>query len=109
MSIDFDAADSTDADGTIESYEWDFGDDTTGTGATVSHVFDAPGTYTVTLTVTDNDGAATDVSREVQVVAPLVPATEPDGYDTGFETLLTVPAPGVLGNDSISDNSALTS
>ena len=108
LSIEFDATGSTDADGTIESYEWDFGDDTTGIGTTVSHGFDAAGAYTVTLTVTDNDGASTDLSSEVQVVAPLVPATEPDDYDTGFETLLTVPTPGVLGNDSISDNSALT-
>jgi len=107
LSVDFDASGSADPDGTIESYEWDFGDGTTGAGATTSRVFDAPGTYTVTLNVTDDDGASTEIFREVKVVAPLVPATEADGFDTGFETMLTVLAPGVLGNDSISDNSAL--
>ncbi|MGD2178246.1 MAG: M6 family metalloprotease domain-containing protein [Anaerolineae bacterium] len=49
---------SYDPDGTITSYDWDFGDGTTGSGETVTHVF-AVGSYTVTLTVTDDD-AATD-------------------------------------------------
>ncbi len=53
--VTFNATGSTDPDGTITSYAWDFGDGNTGTGATPVHVF-APGTHTVTLTVTDNRG-----------------------------------------------------
>ena len=44
-------------DGTIASYAWDFGDTQTGSGGTVQPRLLAPGTYTVTLTVTDNLGA----------------------------------------------------
>ena len=56
LNCTFDASASFDADGTIESYAWDFADGQTGTGQTVSHLYGAPGTYAVTLEVTDNDG-----------------------------------------------------
>ncbi len=56
-AVYFDASPSSDPDGTIVSYKWDFGDGTTGTGVTVSHTFASKGGYSVTLTVTDNDGA----------------------------------------------------
>ena len=46
---------SSDPDGSISSWSWDFGDGTQGTGATVQHTYPAAGTYTVTLRVTDNE------------------------------------------------------
>ncbi len=58
-SVTFDASGSSDPDGTIVSYLWDFGDGSTGSGVTVSHTYTNPGTYTVKLTVTDNSGSAT--------------------------------------------------
>ena len=61
--MSFSGADSTDDDGRIVSYAWDFGDGTTGSGKSVTHVYKAAGSYKVTLTVTD-DGKVTD-----QVVA----------------------------------------
>ncbi|MFZ3385551.1 MAG: PKD domain-containing protein, partial [Candidatus Hydromicrobium sp.] len=53
----FDGSSSSDEDGTIVSYSWDFGDGSTGSGVTVTHTYNAPGNYKVTLTVTDDDGA----------------------------------------------------
>jgi len=55
-TVMFDATASTDPDGTITSYSWNFGDGTEGTGATVSHTYSSGGEYSVTLTVIDNDG-----------------------------------------------------
>jgi chitinase len=48
----FSASDSYDPDGTIVSYEWDFGDNSTGSGPTVTHRYSGSGTYTVHLRVT---------------------------------------------------------
>ena len=59
LAASFDGSGSSDADGTIASYAWDFGDGSTGTGMKPSHTYAAAGDYTVTLTVTD-DGGATD-------------------------------------------------
>jgi PKD repeat protein len=63
VPVDFDGTGSDDPDGSIQSYLWDFGDGNTGMFPTTSHAYAAGGTYTVTLTVTDDDGAtATDFS-----------------------------------------------
>lgn len=67
LSAAFDASASSDADGTVVSYAWDFGDGTTGTGRTASHVYATGGTRTVTLTVTDNDGLHGTTSSAVTV------------------------------------------
>jgi subtilisin family serine protease len=63
----FDAGSSTDPDGTIASYAWEFGDGATGTGRTVSHAYARSGTYLATLTVTDDEGATTSVTQAVAV------------------------------------------
>lgn len=56
--IAFNASSSTDADGTIVSYSWNFGDVSSYyTGETWEYSYDIAGTYTVTLIVTDNEGA----------------------------------------------------
>lgn len=54
--VGFSSAGSSDPDGSIVSFAWNFGDGATASGATASHSFAAPGIYTVTLTVTDNGG-----------------------------------------------------
>lgn len=56
LFVTFDASNSMDADGTITDYAWDFGDGNTGSGVSATHTFMLPNDYTVTLTVTDNDG-----------------------------------------------------
>ncbi|WP_244524546.1 PKD domain-containing protein [Trujillonella endophytica] len=70
LTAAFDGRASTDPDGTIGSHGWDFGDGTTGTGATVTHAYARAGTFTVRLTVTDAAGATAGTERQVTVVAP---------------------------------------
>ena len=70
VTVSVDAATSTDSDGTIASYAWDFGDSTTGTGATSSHVYAAAGPYQITLTVTDDRTGTNSVSKTVLASAP---------------------------------------
>ncbi|GAB3560771.1 hypothetical protein GCM10027344_14110 [Spelaeicoccus albus] len=66
----FDGSGSKDSDGSIASYSWDFGDGKTGEGVTPSHSYSDAGTFTVKLTVKDNDGATDTVSHDVTVSAP---------------------------------------
>ncbi len=59
--ITFDGSGSYDSDGYITSYEWDFGDGSTGSGIAPNHAYSSAGTYNVTLTVWDNrDASGTD-------------------------------------------------
>jgi len=60
---------SSDADGSISAYSWTFGDGSTSTIQNPSHAYAAAGTYTVALTVTDNQGATNSVSHTVTVTA----------------------------------------
>jgi len=55
-SLLFDASGSFDLDGVVVSYFWDFGDGTNGSGVVVEHVYSQPGTYVITLIVTDSSG-----------------------------------------------------
>ncbi|MCG2825437.1 MAG: PKD domain-containing protein [Thermoplasmatales archaeon] len=56
-AIIFDASNSTDIDGTITHYIWDFGDNSVGYGVEVTHIYTDNGIYTVLLTVVDDDSA----------------------------------------------------
>jgi hypothetical protein len=66
----FNGSTSTDADGHIVSWAWDFGDGTTGTGQTSSHAYATGGTRTVKLTVTDDLGATHSVTHHTSPTAP---------------------------------------
>jgi|GEM_PF-2605127 len=59
---------STDSDGSIVSYSWDFGDGNSSNSANPSHSYNAAGTYTVNLTVTDDDGASDSTSQPITVI-----------------------------------------
>lgn len=56
LAVSFDAANSTDSDGSIDAYDWSFGDGSSAAGLTTSHTDMVAGSSTATLTVTDSDG-----------------------------------------------------
>jgi len=66
--IYFNASESYDLDGVIVTYFWDFGDGTNATGVTVDHAYEYNGTYTVTLTATDDDGVSASTSADKTVL-----------------------------------------
>lgn len=79
VSLSFDAGGSYDPDGTIVSYGWTFGDGTSATGPTPAHAYATPGTYVVTLTVTDNQGLGASDTASVQATnRPPVANAGPD-------------------------------
>src|SRR4030042_377243 len=65
--VAFDGSQSSDEDGTIVSYGWNFGDGGTGSGVTATHTYNEPGNYKVTLTVTDDDGTQDTCDKEVVI------------------------------------------
>lgn len=68
LTVSFNGTGSADQDGTIAAYDWSYGDGTTnGTGSTASHIYNTPGTYTATLTVTDNHGLKNSITQAINV------------------------------------------
>ncbi|MUV90306.1 PKD domain-containing protein [Halapricum sp. CBA1109] len=67
LTCDFDGLGSSDPDGSIASYSWQFGDGNSGNGETTSHTYDGGGTYDVTLTVTDDDSASNSTTQSVSI------------------------------------------
>ncbi|WP_130011476.1 PKD domain-containing protein [Serinicoccus sediminis] len=75
LEVSVDASSSVDEDGEIVSYVWDFGDGGVGEGVTAAHTYASAGTYEVTLTVTDDEGAEVSVSEDVTVSESVEPVT----------------------------------
>lgn len=93
--ITFDGTGSTDPDNDIVSYAWDFGDGESGSGATVEHTYANSGTYTVTLVVTDDDGAPDDATALVTVadVAPTATFNAPREVSEGSVATISLTSP----------------
>ncbi|WP_222937626.1 PKD domain-containing protein [Spartinivicinus ruber] len=75
LSCSFDAKGSSDPDGTITKYSWNFGDSMNGEGPMATHTYTKAGSYTISLTVTDNKNATAEHKVEVNVT------TKPDNPD----------------------------
>lgn len=83
-AISFSSSGSTDSDGTIVTYSWDFGDGQTSNEQNPSHTYTTAGKYTVNLTVTDNDGLSDSDSVEI-----LVSSKKTEGTP-GFELIISI-------------------
>jgi PKD repeat protein len=103
---------STDADGTINVWQWDFGDDSTSILQNPNHRYAIGGTYTVNLIVTDNDGKKNSTSQSISLKMNSLPSVSFSYTITGSEVAFTntsTDSDGVLtswfwkfGDDSIS-------
>jgi hypothetical protein len=70
LVVSFNGSGSSDLDGSIASYSWNFGDGTTSSSAVVSHTYSSAGTFMATLTVADNEGATGSATKSIVVSAP---------------------------------------
>src|SRR5207249_2957076 len=100
-TVTFDGSGSSDPDGTIASYAWDFGDSTGGNGAVTPHTYLSFGTFNVSLTVTDNDSLNGTVYHDV-VVRPPPPGPRPPVADFVASPSPTNPGSPVTFNASAS-------
>jgi PKD repeat protein len=88
----FNAGGSSDSYGTITSYSWNFGDGVTATGVTPSHAYASPGTYTVSLTVTNDAGQSATQTGTITVNSVASP-TPPTTTTTSTTSPSPAPAP----------------
>jgi PKD repeat protein len=72
----FDASTTTDPDGAVVSYSWDFGDGQRGTGKIASHTYSQGGAFSVTLTVADAAGRAASTTKSVTVGGGTAPTAD---------------------------------
>jgi len=127
LDVQFDASGSSDPDGTLISYAWDFGDGAIGLGPNISHVYPIPGSYVVRLTVTDDGGLGATESLEVTIQAPpvltpignrvvdenqllafTVAATDPDSAVLSFQTPIVPAGASFVPMGDVTFDGALT-
>ena len=98
LTVNLDASNSQDSDGSIATYSWDFGDDSAkAEGVTTEHTFTDSGSFEITLSVTDDDGATDKSTQTVTVEAPDVVDPAPE-----------LNTPGEYGCDGCPDTSEST-
>ena len=96
---------STDEDGTVSEWAWDFGDGTTSTEQNPTHSYEALGTFIVTLTVTDDQGNASE-EYTMNVEVTNIPPTAAFSYDPmeniTVDTTITFTDESTIGDANIS-------
>lgn len=105
LTVYVDASGSSDVDGSIATYDWDWGDGANGSGVNSSHTYASDDIYTITLTVTDNLGATDIATDDVDVSAAGFIANAinnpssagyPDETNTGVPTGTTLTPSGSI-------------
>ncbi len=93
--VKFDASASSDPDGSIVAYAWNFGDGSVGSGANPSHAFKKPGTYIVTLGISDGAGLTASTFQKVTIFkAKMIGLAVKNKTANGATILVSVNAPG---------------
>ncbi len=98
LTVNFNGTGSSDSDGTLVSYAWDFGDGSpvqSGASATTSHQYSTAGSYTAVLTVTDDDGATDDASSSSIAVGIPPPTANGRSVSTTLDTALPMILTGI--------------
>jgi gliding motility-associated-like protein len=83
--------------GNLNDFQWNFGDGNTGSGASVQHIYTAPGTYTVSLTVSNPQGCTDNISQTIEIFPSPTADFSMSGVCVGLPTLFTdlsAPEPG---------------
>jgi len=101
LTVNFSSQGSFDPDGSIVSYLWNFGDGTSSTDPNPVHVYNSAGTFTATLTVTDNNGATNSRTLGISVQPPTANYTlvaTPDNVAPGGQITVSWTAPSGSSN-----------
>ena len=107
LNVSFNGSQSSDTDGNIVSYDWNFGDGDTSTLANPSHIYTSAGTFTATLTVTDNNGATNSDTVDVTVTSippPIIPTitnVSPNEGPVSGNTQVTLTGTGFANATSV--------
>lgn len=104
LTVTFDASLSSDVDGQVRVYGWDFGDGTTASGVQITHTFTALANtnFAVTLTVWDDDGASASTTGIVSVFVPEnVPFEGPTAHFTATDPVRVYESPSLPGVPSL--------
>jgi PKD repeat protein len=104
QQVTFDGSGSRPGSTPIASFAWDLGDGTTGSGPVVTHVYNAPGSYSVSLTVTGQDGASA-LGGPVQIaITQQAPAPTPTIGQLP-QPVINIPSEASVGQEVIFDGS----
>jgi peroxiredoxin len=94
FAVAYDASASSDSDGQVVRFQWVFGDGTTGSGSTVTHIYAQASSFTVTLLVGDNGGAASLVTQSIDVAGlPSKSTASPSASPNTASTALAAQVP----------------